>query len=146
MIKNRRSLPALALAGLLAAGVAACGDDGTDVMSLEVGDCFNDDGLSSEVESVPVVDCTEAHDNEIYAIHDLSGDELPDDAALEGTFEDECIGGFEEFVGAPYESSEIYATAMYPTEESWGAGDRELVCYVYDGAGQVEESLEGANR
>jgi hypothetical protein len=49
-------------------------------------------------------------------------------------------------VGMSYDQSALEVTWLEPTEESWEAGDRELVCLITDPAGQTTGSLEGANR
>jgi hypothetical protein len=71
---------------------------------------------------------------------------MPSAAEVEGIVEDQCLVEFESFVGMPYDQSALEVTWLEPTEESWEAGDRELVCMITDPAGQTTGSLEGANR
>jgi hypothetical protein len=46
---------------------------------------------------------------------------------------DRCLEEFEAYVGIPYEDSVLEFDAyLYPTAETWGAGDREIVCAAYN--------------
>jgi hypothetical protein len=116
--------------------VAACSSG--NVWSLEVGDCFDDwegattNSESEEITDVPIVECSEPHDNEIYMMEDLPEGAFPGDAAMEETAIGVCYDGFEDFVGTEYEESDLDFGWLFPTSESWGEGDREVICFVYD--------------
>jgi hypothetical protein len=121
----------------------------SEVFSLEVGECFQDVAAGeTEVENVETVDCDEPHDNEVFHTFELEGDEFPDDATLLGAIEDECLDPvFEDYFGAPYETSEIEVLPITPTPESWEqADDREVVCAGFIPEEQVEGSLQGSGR
>lgn len=98
----------------------ACGS-GKSVYDLEVGDCIVPPDTTSDEElvgSVESVDCSEPHDGEVTAVFDLDldVDEYPGaDRVSELALE-----------GCPDKSS----TVLYPSEESWGEGDREAVCIL----------------
>ena len=57
-----------------------------------------------------------------------------------------CIDRFEEYVGAPYARTELFATWLLPTDRSWGAGDREVVCVLFAQEEQLEGSMRGSQR
>lgn len=123
-----------AAAGLVCISLAACKSE-TDVFSLSVGDCFQDnaeltDETSEGVSGLPIVDCAEHHDNEIYHLFDLEGDSFPTNAtelADEG-----CLAAFEGYVGTPYDSSRYYYSHLTPTRQTWNEmDDREVVCFVF---------------
>lgn len=122
--------------GLACISLAACEQE-TDVFSIEVGDCFQDasslsEEEATEVESVPIVDCEEHHDNEVYHTFDIEGGEFPGAAAVQETSDEGCLAAFEEFVGTPYDSSRYYFGTLYPTRQTWSEmDDREVVCYVF---------------
>lgn len=161
-----RSLRALgaALAGLALVGLAACGSDDdepdrdettneiteagdADVFSIEVGDCMSDDAATTgEVSEVPVVPCEEPHASEVFYIHQIEAETLPDETEMQALVEEQCVGNFESFVGMPYDTSALRVTWLEPTSGSWDGGDRELVCLVVDPAGDVTGSLAGAAR
>lgn len=126
----------LALAGLFCLSLTACKQE-TDVFSVNVGDCFQDpsslsEDEATEVGSVPIVDCEEHHDNEVYHMFDMEGDDFPGAAAVREASDQGCLAAFEGFVGTPYDSSRYYFGTLYPTQETWTQmDDREVVCYVF---------------
>ena len=135
----------IALLGIvLALFAGGCGDEG-NVFSLGVGDCFTSIE-STEISDVPLVDCAEPHEHEVFAIWSV-GTPLPtQDAMNQG-----CVDRFEDVIGLPFEESEIWAAAITPTEESFESGDREVICYSYefDESGEIAQvtgSVLGANR
>jgi putative regulator of septum formation len=126
-----------------------------DVTELQVGDCFDsptDEDLISDVTGVP---CDEAHAYEVYAVAEREAASYPTDDEFDTIFGELCVPAFESYVGASYEDSDIWASFITPSEDSWSDGDREYVCYLYepvdpdDPAGATVEltsSLEGAGR
>ncbi|TNU72905.1 hypothetical protein FH969_14260 [Miniimonas arenae] len=139
-------LRAVALvAGLIAAGglTAACSSG--SAFSLEKGDCFNDPDDTTEVSDVPIVDCSEAHDNEVYAEYDIDGDDYPGTDAVQQEASDFCLKEFESFVGASYEdTTNLDVYMLYPTDGSWDQGDRTVTCAVYSLDGQSTGTLAGS--
>jgi hypothetical protein len=113
-----------------------------DAFTIRLGDCFNDTGTlgtdeAGEVSSLPGVPCSEPHDNEVYAVFDVSFDSFPgDDQMADAAFE-RCLDHFADFVGVDYESSMLDITALYPSSQSWSMQeDREVVCAVFDMNGE----------
>jgi hypothetical protein len=130
------------------------GDDGSltsagnvGVDDLRAGDCFNssDEDEISDVDGVP---CTVAHEWEVYALASWEGDgTFPPDSRLEAIFFEICEPSFAAYVGEPWETSAIFGSMISPSEDSWGTGDREFICVLYDPDDtQLTESLRGANR
>ena len=116
---------------------------------LEVGDCLADlmathgEGFFS-VETVP---CSEPHSEEIYAAVTLPEGDFPGDEAVAAQADKACNAEFESFVGLPYEESVLYYNYLYPNdEETWNGVFREVVCSVYDPAGDTTGTLADANR
>ena len=138
-----RFAPLLAAAAFL----SGCGLFGGNVFDLEVGTCFNDPGdtLATELDSVPIVDCDEPHDNEVYAAFDMTDAEFPGAVAAEEEAFNDCLARFEFFVGISWDASELDFVYLYPTDVSWSQGDREIVCAVYrvDGS-RTTGTLENA--
>lgn len=140
----------LGIVTVLAALAAGCSSG--NVFSLDPGTCFDDvaqftsaDG-GDEVEDVPVVDCAEPHDNEVFATFDLEGDTFPGDEAIATRADQGCRDRFEDYVGRDYASSRFVATHLVPTQQSWDArDDREVVCFLYDiDLAKLEGSAEGS--
>jgi hypothetical protein len=136
---------------LLAAVVAvACGGG---VFTLEVGTCFNDDGppgdAAEEISSVPEVDCSEPHDNEVFAVFEYTAtDDYPGTAEMTDIATNLCIEQFDEYVGIPYQESILEVFPITPTEDGWNRlNDREIICALYNlDFSKLTGSMEGAAR
>jgi len=77
----------------------------------------------------------------------VGSDTFPGESAIEAYVQDECIERFEDFVGIDYYESVIWYSAFWPSEGSWGSGDREIICFLYEGdLSKITGSLEGAAR
>jgi hypothetical protein len=126
--------------------IASAGE--LDVMSLQVGDCFDDPAdLEDVVYEVAAVPCSEPHHNEVYAVQSLAT-AFPrvfpgQDALWEYSYQ-VCSGSvFDSFVGTPYAESTLEVFSLTPSEESWEDGDREFVCALFRLDG---EKLSGTAR
>ena len=142
----------LAVAALLVGGCGLSGEPerdesgaivetaaAADIFSIAVGDCTNDpeDDDAEEVVSVEAVPCDGPHDNEAYHAEDLPDGEFPGEEAVLEAAEEICLSQFEAFVGLPYEESRLSVFPYRPTQEGWEqAEDREVLCMVYDTAGE----------
>jgi hypothetical protein len=127
VMKLRMAMGSLAMMVIL----SGCGDQ--SVMSLAVGDCFDDttELLSgADITRVPDVDCAEPHDNEVFHVVDYPGSSyVPtaiDDFAIE-----QCYSAFSRYVGRDYESSALDFAWLLPSRDGWASGDREVVCVAY---------------
>lgn len=164
-----KTTPALAAAGLLVAAVVALSgcsqlaslipgsqpvrDSETaeiteggqlDVFSVAVGDCFDDEG-GSEVTDVPVVPCSDPHDNEVYYDFTMDGTDFDADA-ITAASEEYCAREFDTFVGLAYADSVLDWSTITPTSGSWAQGDRLVSCIVYEYGVKTSGSLKGAQR
>jgi hypothetical protein len=131
-----------------ASGSAAAGGEMISVFDLVVGDCFNapEGDIVSEVERL---DCDDPHTYEAYHSVDhpaTSTEAWIGDEAMTEFAEEACLGAFEDFVGTPYEESELFYFYLQPTAETWDVGDREILCSVYLEEGDLTESMEGSGR
>lgn len=135
------------LVAALVAGWVLLRDSG-NVFDLAVGTCFNNTEAAlgaTELVEVPVVDCSEPHDNEVYAAFDMTEAEFPGPEATDQIAFDECVDRFDTFVGTAWENSELDFTYLYPSAASWNQGDREIVCAIHRPDGErTTGSLEGA--
>ncbi len=109
--------------------LAACS---ASVLKLDVGTCFDDPETFDQVEDVPVVDCDDPHDNEVIANHDLMGDDYPGQEQVENRATQICYDRFSDYLGISYEASMYEIGWLFPTQETWAAGDREVICFAYD--------------
>ncbi|MGM0384728.1 MAG: septum formation family protein [Actinomycetota bacterium] len=128
----------------LAVGLSACG--GTDVFDIPVGACLDSAALEGDqVAQIETLECTVEHDVETYASLELSGDSYPGQDEILAQADEFCLAEFETFIGTAYQDSELDFSFLYPTEESWGTGDREVLCLVISPE-PVTGTLEGTAR
>jgi hypothetical protein len=114
---------------------AIVGAGDVDAFEIRLGDCFNDGSSTGaeEISSIDGVPCSEPHDNEVYALVNLTQASFPGEEAMESLAFEACLKKFEAFVGKDYESSSLDIFPIYPTRESWNElDDREVVCALYD--------------
>ena len=145
---------AVGLAVLSLAGCSvlsdALGEGESDVFTLAVGDCLNDEAEEGDVSTVPVVDCDTPHDSEVYASVIMDDGDYPGVDATVAFADEQCLARFESFVGIPTTESRYGYGMLYPTAQSWAGGDREVLCRIVLGDGngntvKVTGSLAGAN-
>ncbi len=117
-----------------------------NVFDVGLGDCISSFNAEEQVEELTVIPCEEEHDQEVFAVFEVPDGDFPGGEAFQTQVETDCVGEFMTFVGMDYNESVLDIQWLEPTEESWAQGDRELVCTVYDPAGPVTGTLEGANR
>lgn len=132
----------VAALGFYAYGVATQADrdesgaiiDGgvVDAFSVRVGDCFDDSSSLDEISSLPGVPCSDPHDNEAYAVFDLTIASYPAGDSMPEIAHESCLEHFNAFVGKDYDSSTLDIFTLYPTPMSWEQKDREVVCAVYN--------------
>jgi Septum formation len=129
---------------LLAFLAGACGG----VFTLEVGTCF-DDQESTEISSVPEVECSQPHDNEVFALIDYADtDVYPGTDQMNDIGTELCIEQFDEYVGLAYLDSELEVFAITPTQSSWdNDNDREIICALFNlDFSKLTGSMQGAAR
>ena len=122
------------------------------VFNLKISDCLNPPGVkfagkspstlkatkdpTREIAHVPVVPCTDAHTQEVYATVEYPGNGgYPGDDALLNYGEPHCIEKFEAYTGMPYFDARsrlhVYNTNMYPTPRGWeDEKDRTIDCIL----------------
>ena len=140
----RRTIVVLALV-LVAVG---CGDDASSVFDLGVGDCFDDQDLGSEViNEVPIVECSEPHDNEVYFEYSMTEASYPGREGALNAADERCFDQFAGYVGIDYFESELEIFSIVPTQESWDDGDRTVLCALYAlDFSKLTGSMRGAAR
>lgn len=124
----------------------ACGQQ--SVFSLPVGTCF-DDQADGEISSVPEVDCSQPHDNEVFALIEYTDtDTYPGTDQMSAISDELCVAQFQGYVGLNFQSSVLDVFAIFPTAESWNEDDdREIICALYNAdLSKLIGSMEGAAR
>lgn len=141
----RDRLRGAVLSAALLVAATGCGDG--NVFSLEPGTCFDDvaelaEEGGGEIGEVPVVDCRQPHDNEVFATFDLEGDTFPGDDQVLQAAVDGCLARFGDYVGSEPGTSRYLVSHLVPTARTWDVNDdREVVCFLYD---RQLEKLEGS--
>lgn len=119
----------------------------TDVFDIFLGDCLTEFGENEdEVSSVPKIDCAEPHVYEVYHVENIneSGAYPGQDSVYDSAFE-LCESAFTSFVGIDYASSALEIQPLFPTSTGWAAGDREVLCLVYEPYVDTVGTLAGSN-
>jgi hypothetical protein len=123
---------------------AIVGEGNVDAFEIRVGDCFDDTSASAEVSTLPGVPCSDPHDNEAFAVIELTATSYPEGDAMVQLAHESCLQHFDSFVGKDYQSSSLEILTLYPTAEGWQQNDREVVCAVYDmDAAKLVGSVKG---
>jgi hypothetical protein len=119
---------------------------GDDPFDLAVGDCLTEPVGYDVVDSVEIVDCNEPHYSEVFQSFIIDDGPYPGDAAVEEMAYEWCDEDFADFVGVPYVESALDYEILIPSQETWeDMNDREILCMVYDPAGDTVGTLQGAN-
>jgi hypothetical protein len=118
-----------------------------DANNLRVGDCVEDEASVTSA-MVSTIDCGSPHVFEVFGRFDISGGStFPGDTVV-NTEGQRCLEAlFEDYIGVPYAQSAIYATPLVPTAQTWGVGDRTVLCLAHSAdRSPTTGSVEGANR
>jgi hypothetical protein len=113
------------------------------VVDLAVGDCFDE---ASAIREVRIVDCAGQHRNEVYAmaLYESGGARYPGDEPLAGFAQERCVDDFAAYVGQPVEATAYGIGTMYPDQDSWRTGDREVLCVLFHQDGRPVEGSAAA--
>lgn len=116
------------------------------IFNLQVGDCKMEDA-PGEISDTKVVPCAESHDEEVFFEYAVADGDFPGETAITDEADEKCAAEFAEFVGVAWEDSELDYFGIYPTQQTWEqADDRIVQCVIWDPAGPVTGTLEGAAR
>ena len=95
---------------------------------LQVGDCLNGPHNSTDVSSLPSVACTQPHQGEVFAVFDLPPGPYPGADGVDDLVSKGCNARLAEYSpGAPSDDA-VGLFSVYPLEQNWERGDREVVC------------------
>ncbi|HYF46721.1 MAG TPA: septum formation family protein [Acidimicrobiales bacterium] len=133
-----------------AATTTTTADPATPVTALTAGDCVVGDafrgGDATEAVEAEVVDCATEHDAEVVGLvtYEQGADApYPGQEEVATLAEDRCATTFEEYVGTPFTDSALELLTLWPTEDSWGNGDREAVCLAFSDTGPLTATVAG---
>ncbi|MGB9357162.1 MAG: septum formation family protein [Acidimicrobiia bacterium] len=130
----------LAVMAVFGFGFVAAQLDGSEpIDQLSIGDCF-DPGSAAEVYTVPVVNCDELHEAELFGKVEIDalGAEFPGDDVIYEWVNARCEDQFFAYVGEEYAESRYWIEVFTPTANGWDDGDRTGLCTVV----LVDENLD----
>jgi len=121
---------AVVLLGGLAAAVAyfvVATKDKVVATELNVGDCIADIPSGTLVQIVPKTDCATPHAGEVYAVLTMPDGEYPGQSTIDD-WQNRCPNELESYSSGAAADESVGVFVLYPTAETWGQGDREIVC------------------
>ena len=89
------------------------------------GDCITD--IPEGAREVAIVDCRELHAGEVFAVFMLHDGDFPGQAAIR-EYVDKCDQELATYSPSAADDTSVSVKKRYPTEESWGLGDRSVTC------------------
>ncbi|KAA1251724.1 DUF4190 domain-containing protein [Mycobacterium simiae] len=110
--------------------VAVVADDGSvRATSLSVGDCIESiPGDNARVLTLPKVACAKPHEGEVYAQFRVTTSNFPGQSTLESDYRERCLAAFAAYAPKAADDEGYESYVLYPTQETWDQGDREVVC------------------
>lgn len=117
----------------IAGGPVLYGEDSTDVLTANLGDCLLID--DSNGGSLPRVPCNQQSAAELYAVTPIPSDTRYPDPSAGGDLDHfgagACQLAFEDDQGASYGNNlDYYYLALVPDRGAWSAGHRDLYCLL----------------
>ena len=135
----------IVLAIILAVTTSATRDTGGSVTeggsisatALQVGDCVNGLRNSTNLSSLPGVPCTQPHEGEVFAVFDLPAGDYPGSAAVDDQVSRECNDRLTAYSPSAGSDPDVGLFSVYPLEQNWNRGDRQVVCLATAAAGNT---------
>lgn len=113
---------------IIAIAIFAAGANFVDSLAtnMEVGDCIEEIPTADEVYTLPKVDCSEPHTGEVFATVTVADADTYPGVDVMMSYEDQCASQID-VMTLPDDASLFL---LYPTQDTWDAGDRTVVCVV----------------
>ena len=123
------------------------------IPSYAAGECLDGtfSGNTIDVTGVRTTGCADPHRGEVIGVHSLAEPSgaaaFPGIPTIETTATDRCPPLFAHYVGIGFDASRLEMFYLYPSEEAWGRGDRQIACIVTAPAGEeLTGSVAGTAR
>lgn len=117
------------------------GSGRVSISDLQPGDCVNniqEDRLVTKVDAVP---CSQLHSGEVFAVFDLTGSTFPGESNTNDQAEQGCLDRLDDYAPDAVNDDSLDLFYFAPNANSWGRGDREVVCLALDPNKQRTGSL-----
>jgi putative regulator of septum formation len=115
----------VAIAGVVS--IALFARDNVVTAKTKVGDCIKDVPTDSLVLTLPTIDCNEPHGGEVYAVLTMPDGDYPGSATID-EWQYKCPGALASFAPDADKDPSVGTFVLYPTKETWDAGDRAVTC------------------
>ncbi len=92
---------------------------------------------------MPSVPCAQPHQGEVFAVFDLPPGDYPGKAAVEDQVEKGCDARLAAYSPSTPGDHSIDQFFIYPQEQNWTNGDREVVCIAKAVSGTTSGTLRG---
>jgi hypothetical protein len=112
------------------------------VFALATGDCFDNPTDTQDIESVTAIPCTQAHDSQVFAKFNLSGDDdaYPASGALNKMADNGCNARTGSIDKAKT-TADMDIRVLFPEQDAWADGQRTVSCLIVNSAPTVTSSL-----
>lgn len=128
------AIAGLVLSGLWIVGIAALVaflvffDKGTvSATEVKAGDCLKELPASGLVITVDTAPCGEPHTGEIFSVMKMPEGDFPGQFAIE-EYQNKCAPELAKYSPEAAEDPDVGLFVLYPSEDSWGQGDRTVTC------------------
>lgn len=106
---------------------------------LEAGQCIRSLRDSPELSSVPVVDCAQPHEAEVYHVFMFPAGPYPGENTVDEIAGQQCRTALQPYLTA--ENPDLPFSYLYPQKDSWERADRGVTCIVVHRTGTVTGSI-----
>jgi hypothetical protein len=117
------------------------------IFKLRPGDCVDSPPAANvTLQYLPVVPCSQPHNQEVIATRDLGPGPWPGDAAVKARSNKICTLEFAIYIGTPQSYSRYDLGWYAPPKDAWEGqgGDGSTQCVVSDSRGKTTGTLRGA--
>ena len=103
-------------------------DKGTvSATEVKAGDCLSELPASGLVITVDTAPCGEPHTGEIFSVMKMPDGDFPGQFAIE-EYQNKCAPELAKYSPKAAEDPDVGLFVLYPSEDSWGQGDRTVTC------------------
>jgi hypothetical protein len=128
------AIAGLVLSGLWIVGIVALVvflvvfDKGpVSATEVKAGDCLKELPASGLVITVDTGPCGEPHTGEIFSVMKMPDGDFPGQFAIE-EYQNKCAPELAKYAPDAAEDPDVGLFVLYPSEDSWGQGDRIVTC------------------
>ncbi len=121
------------------------------VPTYTVGQCVDGIGAGTTIDATTIrtTPCTNPHQGEVVGVHAMAaaadGTTFPGLSTVETTADDRCPQLFASYIGIAFDVSRLEMLYLYPSEDTWGQGDRQIACIATGSDGeQLTGTLAGS--